>query len=216
MKIIDGKVTMETKECLYCHGKGQREEWVSCPNYGKAMRGKACPHCGSTTKHNHRPINTGNIIECDHCKGVGRVDETLYDYADNLYSAMEFRVYRQNRAGSWNEMHFGAGCVYSCTDYGAAWNHPENDAGLIAKVKGNTGQQAVKFCKENEDGTGTPANHIGIFVTRDGYSVRAVYTLAETVARIQREPNETTARIVGGALAAAGMNGTAFAAGGLS
>ena len=212
MKLADGKVIPETKDCVYCNGAGKREEWISCPNHGRAMRGKACQFCKSTTKHNHQPINTGKIISCKTCNGTGRVEENLCDYADAIYQTMEFRVYRQNREGSWNELHFGAGCVYSCCDYGAAWNHPENDKALIDKVRDSTGHQACKFCRED----GSLAGHIGIFITRDGYSVRAVYTLAETVARISQEPGEVKARLVGGILAGAGLNGTAYAAGGLS
>jgi len=212
MKLVDGKVVTETKECCYCNGTGKREKWISCPNHGRAMRGKPCQYCKATTKHGHQPINTKTIETCQRCNGTGRVDEDLCSYADNIYQAMEFRVYRQNRAGSWNELHFGAGCVFSCCDYGAAWDHPENDAALIEKVRNNSGQQACKFCRDD----GSLADHIGIFVNRDGYSVRAVYTLAETTARINREPSETAARVVGGILAGAGLNGTAYAAGGLS
>jgi hypothetical protein len=155
-------------------------------------------------------MDTGRMIPCPTCDGKGIVPENICDTADAIYLALPFKVYRQDRTASWNENHLGAGCVYSSCDYGAAWN-ANDDAGLIEKVKAQGFVQATKFARDD----GTVANHIGIFVTRGGYSVRAVFTMAETLTRIAKEPDETTARIVGGALAGAGMNGTAFAAGGL-
>jgi hypothetical protein len=212
MKIENGKVVPETRSCFMCNGIGQKPEIVACPAYGQAMRGKACAHCGSTTKHGHKHLDTGKMISCQHCAGTGTVAETLYDSADGIYRGMTFKVYRQDREASWNEQNLGAGCVFSCCDYGAAWNRPENDAALAEKVKASTFQQAIKFCRED----GTLANHIGIFVTRGGYSVRAVFTMEETLTRVAGEPDEATASLVGGFLAGKGFNGTAFAAGGLA
>jgi hypothetical protein len=212
MKTENGKVIPETRACINCDGTGKRKELVPCPNTGRTMRGKGCPHCGSTRKADHRYINTGRVIPCSRCDGTGIVEETLYDTADAIYQGMTFKVYRQDREASWNEQHLGAGCVFSCADYGAAWDHPEKDAALAEKVKASTFQQAIKFCRED----GTLADHIGVFVTRGGYSVRAVFTMEETLTRVAGEPDETTARLFGGLLASKGFNGTAFAAGGLA
>ena len=83
MKLADGKIVPETKDCVYCSGAGKREEWISCPNHGRAMRGKACQFCKSTTKHNHQPINTGKIISCKTCNGTG------YKGRIGMYEVME-------------------------------------------------------------------------------------------------------------------------------
>lgn len=211
MKIENGMIVLETRKCSLCEGTGQKVERVPCPLYGKAMRGKACPHCGATRKDGHRYLETGKMVPCDFCNGTGVKQEDMCDTADSIYHEMTFKVYRQDREATWNESHLGAGCVFSCCDYGRAWNRPENNEALIADVRGHTFIQATKIARE-----GRLAEHIGIFITRGGYSVRPVFTMEETDARIAREPGEVAARIIGGAIAAQGGNGTAFAAGGFA
>jgi len=210
MKIVDGKIVLEIKACSYCDGKGQREEYQSCPHYGQAMRGKACSFCGSTTKHGHSGKHTGKMISCDRCKGTGQEMEDLYGYAPaDIWQGLTFKVYRQDRNNSWNESFLGFGCVYSCEDYGSAAK--SDDAAIIEKVRASGSHQAVKFAKEEDN---TLADHIGIFVTRNGYSVRAVFSGVKAVEKqIAHEPSPAVARLVGGAIAADGGNGTAFAAG---
>jgi RecJ-like exonuclease len=209
MKIVDGKIILEVKACSYCDGKGQREEYQTCPNWHKAMRGKACSFCGSTTKHGHSGKHTGKMLTCDRCSGTGKEMEDLYGYApESIWQEMTFIVYRQDRENTWNESFLGAGCVYSSEDYGQAAK--SDNAAIIEKVKASGNHQAVKFAKEDN----TLADHIGIFVTRNGYSVRAVFSGVRAVnAQIAHEPSPTVARLFGGAIAADGGNGTAFAAG---
>jgi RecJ-like exonuclease len=210
MKIIDGKIVLETRPCSRCDGKGEVEQYQTCPNWHKAMRGKACPFCGSTTKQGHSGKHTGIMTICSNCDGKKNVPENLYDYApESIWQGLAFKVYRQARQNTWNESYLGAGCIYSSEDYGQAAKM--DDATIISKVKASGNHQAVKFAKEEDN---TLADHIGIFVTLNGYSVRAVFSGVKAVAdKIAREPSPTVARIVGGMIAADGGNGTAFAAG---
>ena len=209
MKIVDGKIVLETRPCSRCDGKGEVEQYQTCPHHGTAMRGKACPFCGSTTKHGHSGKHTGVMIICSNCDGKKNVPEDLYDYApEAIWTGLTFKVYRQARQNTWNESYLGAGCIYSAEDYGQAAKMPDDE--VIAKVKASGNHQAVKFAKEDN----TLADHIGIFVTLNGYSVRAVFSGVRAVEdKIAREPSPTVARIIGGMIAAEGGNGTAFAAG---
>jgi RecJ-like exonuclease len=209
MKIVDGKIVLEIKACSACDGKGEREEYMTCPNWNKAMRGKACSFCGSTTKHNHSGKHTGKMIPCQRCNGTGKEMEDLYNYApEAIWQGLTFKVYRQDRQNTWNESFMGFGCVYSSEDYGQAAGMTDDE--VIANVKASRSHQAVKFAKEDN----TLADHIGIFVTRNGYSVRAVFSGVKAVAdKIAHEPSPAVARLVGGMIAAEGGNGTAFAMG---
>lgn len=212
MKIENGMIVLGTRLCSFCEGTKGQVERIRCPLYDKAMRGKACPHCGATRKDGHRYLETGKMVPCGFCNGSGVKQEDMCDTADSIYHAMTFKVYRQDREATWNELHLGAGCVYACADYGRAWNSPEEDEKLIEVARNHTFIQACKIARNN----GQLANHIGIFVNCGGYSVRPVFTMEETAARIAGEPGETAARIIGGAIAAQGGNGTAYAAGGLT
>jgi len=210
MQIIDGKMVYETEHCFMCDGKGLSVRLEPCPNYGKATHGKACVHCGAKNMHSHGHLNTGKMETCPYCKGKGRKPEThCSTMPDELWQSLELRVYRRvDRENSWNEAFLGLGCVFSCQDYGAAW--ASTDEKIIEDVQGHQHHQACKVAKDD----GTICDHVGIFVNRNGYSVRAVYGAVSEVEReIDSEPSVNSARVIGAAVCENGGNGTLAAAG---
>jgi hypothetical protein len=182
MTIIDGKLVLSKRKCNMCQD-GTRQEFLRCPNYGKAQKGKPCLHCGSKTKDGHKYIETGKTLPCGYCNGTMIVEEGICDFAPEFFfDHLPIKVYRQDREGSWNETYLGHGCVFSCVDYGTAFKE-NDDTRIIAKVREhvNKGEQAIKFIRGSDDYT--IADHIGIFVHRHGYSVRSVFGNAKEVAK---------------------------------
>lgn len=210
MHIQDGKVIPTTRACWCEDGTVPgRKACETCHGTGRGKRGGkgGCRQChGFKTQ-----ADFANRVPCDRCDGTQRVEETLYDYMpDELWKALDFKIYRQDRAISWNESHLGAGCVFSCCDYGRNWK-ANDPAALIAEVKEKGSHQAITIAKRD----GTLCHHVGIFVNRDGYSVRAVFAddPAAPLRDIAREPNEEDGRAIGMAVYRRGGNGTMAAAG---
>ncbi len=212
MRIVDGKLALETAPCWHCNETGKVEETKLCPRLRKPQNGTACPHCGSRRQDGHNYcLPTGRIITCTRCNGTGQEPETTTDHLPvELWKAFRFVVYRQDRPASWNESHLGMGCCWSCTDYGRTWQANNSDA-AIAEVRDSrtSAPQACKVFQED----GTPADHIGIFVSQGGYSVRAVWDLPTVQAEIASEPDETAGRMIGRHVAELGGHGTIAAAG---
>jgi len=178
---------------------------------GKPVRAR-CPKCGTRVGGtNHQYVDTGTDNPCPSCGGTGRRNESLcgtYTTAE-LWRSLPFRVYRQDRAISWNESFLGYGCVYSCADYGRAWA-AEDSATLAAVREGDGRHQLIKVVRESDMRL---CDHIGIFLNRGGYSVRAVWGDPAPIAhRAASELSEDEGRIAGGRIAALGGNGTLFAA----
>lgn len=148
MRIENGKLVYEEKNCLRCYGKRVVEDWVYCPNHGKAMRGKPCTYCGSTTKHDHRMVENGHCT-CPSCKGTGLVMEDRYSsIPDDIWKSLSFTVVVGNRGLNFNESYLGMGLVYSSADYGQHWNL--TDEQLIEKVREHDYVQACKIATEDD------------------------------------------------------------------
>jgi hypothetical protein len=206
MHVEGNKLVMGRKDCNWC-AKGKvpgRKPCIECKATGKGKRGKkgGCKECrGSTTVWDY-----DNEVTCTQCKGnyQGFTSEDHTSYMPKeMFPTFTFKVYRHNRPITGNESHLGAGCVYSCHDYGDAYK-ANNDDALIAKVKESGSHQACKVCKED----GTLADHIGIFVSTGGYSVRAVFDLNAVLAGIVNERPEGEYMRVGMKIAHEGGNGT--------
>jgi hypothetical protein len=120
------------------------------------------------------------------------------------WAEFDFRVYRQDRGISYNESLLGRGCVYSCVDYGRAYDAPD-DTAVLASVRAHTFIQLTKVAH-----AGRLCDHIGIFVNRGGYSVRACYLPdgQDAAAMIALERGKAEGFAVGERLAQAGSNGT--------
>ena len=208
MRIDNGRIVLETRACSDCHGEITKQYYRSCPRYGRAVKdlpGRKCPDCGATNKHGHTSLPDGAPQTCKSCHGSGVQAETATDYLPyGLWPALTFRVYRSNRQQTYNEYLLAFGCVYAVTDYG---DHAKlTDEQLIAKVRDDktTCCQACSITRSYEDLT--VCDHIGIFCSNNGYSVRKVFVDAPP--DLSRERSKADGFAVGTAVAAHGGNGT--------
>jgi len=172
MKLENGKLVMERKDCHWCD-QGKRPgkaKCGTCDGTGKGKRGKVR---GCRTCYGNKTVpDFNNTVACDLCGGSwqGSQEETLYDYLpESVWQGLAFKVYRNAVPMTFNEQYVGVGCVFSSTDYGDAWKG--TDEAVIAEVKEHTSHQACKVARED----GTLCNHVGIFVMPGGYAVRAVW-----------------------------------------
>lgn len=169
-RLANNTVRLETRHCHMCN-EGQvagKKRCAQCNGTGNGKKGGkgTCRGClGFKTQPDFE-----NTVPCPYCRGTTIVPETAYDTVpQHLWESLTFRVYRENRRGTWNEAYLAFGDVYSVTDYGAAWNANDDDA-LIAKVRDRrSGCQLVKITNAE----GILCDHIAIRVHRDGYVVEA-------------------------------------------
>lgn len=116
-------------------------------------------------------------MTCRGCNGTAIVPETITDSVpQDIYRGLPVRIVDTGRENSWNESHLGMGCVYSCADYGRAYEAYAADpakgtAMLIADVRSQTYVQACKIARDD----GTLCKGIVVMLNRNGYSVRAEY-----------------------------------------
>jgi hypothetical protein len=184
MKIENGKMIYGKKDCQCEDGTSStRINCLECNGTGKGKRGaeKGCKKCyGTKFDWDHK-----NRTTCDICKGEYKnfEDEIQTDYIpEEMWEGMNFKVYRHNRQISLNESVFGLNCVYSCSDYGRTFKE-NNDEKLIQEVKSHNAVQASSIVDKND----FVCDHIGIFVSNGGYSVRPVFNLIETIKEIALE-----------------------------
>jgi len=196
---------------------------AKCKGTGKRGNGK----CRACTSYSFDPRPAGKVWDysnvaslkpCPACKGDWQ-RATLESFCDKapaeVIDALPIRVYRQDRSNSWNEEHLGLGCLWSCTDYGRT--AAGNDAEAIEEVRAGLAKhttQATKIVKRfGRDATvAQVADALAIVITRNGYSVRAVFEGDTTVADAARELPPDLALTVGMAVFNAGGNGTLAAA----
>lgn len=204
MQIIEGKLVLGKQNCNCRDGTrcGERRCPI-CEGTGKGKRGKVsgCKNCYGSGK----TIDTKNRIVCSVCNGsyVNFRNETMYDDIPMvIWNELKFIVYRKKREMSGNEMFLGIGCVYSCNDYGQAWAKP--DEWVIESVKSHRAGPAQDIV--NEDGTF--CDHVGIFITPEGYSVRCVFDLAVVEAIISIERPLSEYMVIGSEISNRGRNGT--------
>jgi len=129
---------------------------------------------------------------------------------------LDFKVNRADRGITWNESFLGVGCVWSSCDYGRA--AAMSDEGVIAKIKEyDSAVQAISFCcpVEGSSRVGLVADYIGIFISREGYSVRPVFNgdVDSVIRQIKSEPSEEMGRVIGAVVHSLGGNGVLAAAG---
>ena len=154
-----GKVT-----CSACKGTGDG------PRGGK---GKCRPCYGRGTTHDH-----AIRVPCGKCGGnyQNAEDESICDSApDGLVQSLPWAVVRQDRAQSFAESYLGTG-LFSCTDYGRAWDADDDDA-LISSLKGEERHtQATKIAQKTDDkAVYRVATGIVVVLTPNGYSPMAYY-----------------------------------------
>ncbi len=205
-------VILESKPCYGCDGTGKRfaNEWQVCPDCNGTGNGKrggrnGCRKCSGMGKN---IVVTKRLETCPNCNGTGNMPENRSDCVPpEWWNLFTFKVYRQERKQTYNEYLLGIGCVYSCTDYGTAARM--SDETVIAEIKNEKGGDFLQLCKiANKENK--LADHIGIFINENGYSVRPVYDSDGSDAKqtIARERGKDEGFRVGTAIARNGGNGT--------
>lgn len=224
-KIEGGELVYGEEEC-YCSW-GQKH----LPNMPKGMvpGRKACPTCHGT-RQVPKQRGAKGYKECPKCLGIGSVEDADHPVTcprcggtavvpQNSCSRVSmawvveripFRVVRQDRGVSFNESYLGFGCLWSCGDYGVAWE--SGDEAILAEVMDTNRHHSTQFINFVRKEDNAVAKWIAIAVNRGGYSVRAVYDSDAPLARAADEVSPVAAMVVGGLLANAGLNGTMIAA----
>ena len=207
MRRDGNRVILETRACVWCDGTGQAAKQVvcsACKGTGNGIHGgrSGCRKCSGMGHVYSRTITE----TCTLCNGSGQVPENNCDSMPNeWWPDFQFRVYRQDRKQTYNEYLLAHGCVYSCTDYGTAAE--STDEAIIAKVKSEERfTQLIKVA----DSENRLCDHIGIFVNRDGYSVRAIFSPdgQDAIETIAHERGKDEGLRVGVSIARNGGNGT--------
>lgn len=190
-------------DCPKCKGTGNG------PRGGKG-KCQGCYGRGTVPDHD-------NPVPCRKCGGnyVDADEENRCDTApDGILYEMPWAVVRQNRAQSFAEAYLGTG-LYSCTDYGTAWNSDDDNA-LIEKVLSEERRtQAVKITTATDDPKVLRlADGIVIILTPNGYSPMAYIGDMDAVCQqaAAHLPAEQAALLGAAYYAATGGNGTALAA----
>ena len=173
MRQNNGRLIYEPRVCPGCDGGKTVGGFRRCSFYDKPMRGHPCPDCGSTRRYGHNcGISTAERSLCGRCEGSGTVLETRYDYLPaDILQVVPVLIVRQNRAATFNESLLGLGCLWSSIDYGQAWGMPEDQ--LYAKVRQAIVKHSSQACSVVDDQDCLPPA-IGVFVHREGYSVRPI------------------------------------------
>lgn len=212
-------LTLDLTDCGRCKfTPGTVATEIPCPTCGgsgKGLRGGArgCRKCSGFG----RAYDQENRSTCPKCDGKPQRTEreSWCDAAPaEAIAALQLRIARQDRDTSWNESYLGLNCLWSTTDYGDAWKRSDLEVltGVREKLLGDR-TQATKLLASDYDREATTlpmVRGVVVVVSRNGYSVRPDTAAAENLA--EREPDYTTAHIVGMAVFNAGGNGTLAAA----
>lgn len=159
-----------------CDGTGKVSEHRKCVNYGKVMRGAKC-ECGATNKHSHSYIDTGNIIDCNHCEGTGQLMQNSCSTIDFLpyLKNIDIKVVNGNRPLNINEELYGFGQLSGCTDYGRHTKLTDEQLSVEA-MKFNNTVQICKVARLISEGTFLVCDSIVITRLYNGYNVQCVWT----------------------------------------
>jgi hypothetical protein len=208
MRLEGNKVILESTACTctYSGKPGTVAKRISCPKCGGTGNGlkggrngcKKCYGFGTT-------YSDTETVTCTACNGTALVPENNCNtMPDEMYLSLPFKVYRHERSLTYGESLLGWGCVYSCTDYGDAFS--ASDESVIADVRTHLYVQLCKVAnKENQ-----LCDHVGIFIARNGYSVRGVFRSdgLDAIAEIASQNSYADGMQQGTAIARDGGNGT--------
>jgi hypothetical protein len=177
MRIENGVVILERKDCSCGDGTQAQEKWKVCPKcHGTGKRGSGrCRNCNAKGSW-YRKKRPGYVAWYDHddpvpCKSCGGNykdfrAETWMDSAD--FSFLPVVVVRSDRRASWGEQHLGVG-LGSCVDYGR--HKKQSDEQIIADVK-RAYLERAQICKAvNNKEEMLLAKRVLVLTSDMGYSV---------------------------------------------
>lgn len=182
MRIENGMVVLERKDCYCGDGTQPTPKWkmcTKCKGTGKRGSGR-CRECNPREYYGASAKRPGQVLWYDHddpmpctaCDGNFK-DFKAENYTDNLpssvFTEIPIKVLRSTRPMSWQEQHLGAG-VYTIIDYGA--HKKVEDGNLIDQVRTSlmtSHVQACKMVKSKDDMTF--ATELYIVTGDQGYSV---------------------------------------------
>ena len=210
MHVQDGLLFVGLCYCWSCNDEGVIfPHRKPCEYRWRGKHPKSCNHClsGEVTDRSRPEV-------CRQCNGEKRVQGTLgASLPVHIWESLEFRVYRSNRKQSYNENLLGFGCIVSVTDYGE--HRKKTDEELIADVKRKGCVKGINVAEAvNKERTiGKLCNHVGIFCSDQGYSVRAVFEsdASDAQEQINQELPYAVGMMYGTLLAGVGLNGTLLA-----
>ena len=183
MRVEDGQVILERKDCSCHDGTQPKKKWKVCTRCkGTGRRGSGqCRECNPRAYSSFSDKRPGYVAWWDHddpepCSRCGGnfQDYEAEGWTDNLPRTLVAElpitvVGTGNRRMGWAEQYLGAG-IYTVVDYGAhkSLNHEE----LIAKVRTDltkSSTQACKMVKSKDDMTF--ADSLVIVLGDQGYSI---------------------------------------------
>jgi hypothetical protein len=131
--------------------------------------------------------------------------ETRYDYLPkDILETIPLLLVRQDRGATFNESLLGLGCLWSSIDYGRAWKTPEDQ--FLTQVRQEIDKHGSVQACHVVDGQDQLPPAIGVFVHRDGYSLRAM--TQDSVLKIARERGYAEGMAVGMLVYRLGGHGT--------
>jgi hypothetical protein len=175
-------LTLDRMNCTACsfNQPGTMSTVLPCPTNGKGPKGgrDGCRTCHGSRRHYDHETR----VPCSQCGGAYEraAVETFTDSAPReaiLTLAETLTVVRQDRAGTWNEAYLGIGSLWSCSDYGRAWERPDEE--LVAEIRERLTTERVQACKivqpyERVDTDARLVDRLVIVLHRDGYLIVAV------------------------------------------
>ena len=140
--------------CWMCHGVKTYTPPLTNP----------CYSCNYNPGQDVAEIHPGDTLP----DVIGRCASVPREVAVSLASEWEFVPMRFDRGQTWGEAYLGLGSIWSCTDYGAAWE--QSDAEVIARVRESFDSGSLQWLTiMDSERTITP--RIVVKITRGGYSV---------------------------------------------
>lgn len=191
----------EVLDCFRCGGTkarrkrdyGYGQSYKTAATAARALadgRGEPCRYCDGTGKAAPLPMTE----RCYTCDGSGE-DVTACEPGDtlpgtwsltrnmskavaqHLAGALAVVIVPQDRSGTWNEAHLGAGTVYSVTDYGRRWDamraNPDTAARELEAAVRESLSKGEQWCKLAPSETRRVPLAVYVSLHRGGYSVMA-------------------------------------------
>ena len=157
MKIENGVLVMEMRDCSRCYGSGTnptRKPCARCNGTGRTKGGIGKGNCKASGCYGGMVIDHDHTVVCEKCDGnaVKCQLESPFEYLQwsEIVNNIPFVVSRNDQADqSFMQAYIGVG-LYSTTDYG---DHIRmSDAELIAKVVDHgSSTQGVKIVRSKDD-----------------------------------------------------------------